>query len=287
MPAIVVIGDAILDVHVRPAMPMEMGADVPAAIRLSPGGQGANLAVRLARQGLDVTLACALADDAAGDILRTALDADGVTRSEAVAEVSGVVVVLGGDGGERSMLSDRAPLGLRANLAIGLDAWLVVSGYTLLQEDGPPLAQPLTVHPGRRILVGCAVPDHLIDRWRAGLAIVRPDLVVANRAEADRLLPGLDLPGLAITDATGAEARIGAVRARADVPAGPAAVDTTGAGDGFAAGLLAGLAGAPWPPTEPVLRDAVARGVALATAVARQPGAQARVPGESASILRR
>jgi ribokinase len=278
--AIVVIGDAILDVHAWPAVPIAVGADVPATVRLNPGGQGANLAVRLARQGLDVMLACVMADDPAGRIVQAALDADGVRTSSSAATATGVVVVLGSAGGERTMVSERAPLVLRPDLAVAAESWLMLSGYVLLQEDGTAVATRLATHHGGRILVGCAVPDALRDRWRAGIVAFRPDLVIANRAEADELLAGLELPGMAVTDSAGAEARIGEVRARADAAVGPPAVDTTGAGDAFAAGIVAGLVGAAWPPDERVLRAAVERGVALASAVVRQPGAQARVPGE-------
>lgn len=285
-PAILVIGDAILDVHARPAMAIEVGADVPAAIQLGPGGQGANLAVRLARQGLDVTLACALADDPAGAILRAALDADEVTLSAVAADATGVVVVLGDDRGERSMLSHRAPLPPSvADLEVAPDAWVVLSGYALLQADGATLAARLASGSGRRVLAGCAVPEADLDRWRAGVAALRPDLVIANRAEADRAL-GTDPHGVAITDAAGAEVRIGPLRAHAAVPPGPPAVDTTGAGDAFAAGLVAALVAHPWPPGETHLQVAVERGVALAAAVARQPGAQARVAGERPATIR-
>ena len=147
-------------------------------------------------------------------------------------------------------------------------------------------AEQLADHPGRRILIGCAVPDELLDRFRAGVAALRPDLVVANREEADRTLTA-GAQAVAVTDAGGAEARIGEVRARAEVPAGPPAIDTTGAGDAFAAGMIAELVAAPWPPTLAVLQAAVERGVTLAAAVAREPGAQARVTGERPATLRR
>ena len=52
MTRVVVIGDATLDVTVAPAEPMRHGGDVAAAIRLAPGGQGANVAVRLARRAV-------------------------------------------------------------------------------------------------------------------------------------------------------------------------------------------------------------------------------------------
>jgi len=120
---------------------------------------------------------------------------------------------------------------------------------------------------------------------RAAIAALAPDLVVANRQEADRA--GLQALGgvLAITDSAGAEVRAGDVHVAGATTPGPAAVDTTGAGDAFAAGLLAGLLDAAWPPDEAHLQGAAEAGVALASAVARVRGAQARVPGEREARL--
>jgi sugar/nucleoside kinase (ribokinase family) len=283
-PRIVVVGDALLDVGVLPDAPMVQGADVPAAIRLGTGGQGANVAVRLARQGADVTLVCAVADDAAGTLVREALGDEGVALVRLPAISTGTVVILGGADGERTMLSQRAPIpGLTAPPEA---AWLVVSGYPFLQDDADELARRLASWPMRRVLLGCAVPDAAASRWRAAARALRPDLVVANRHEADRLLEADAIAAVAVTDATGAEVSVGPHRVRADAPAAPPAVDTTGAGDAFAAGLVAALAGGPWPPSEAGLRGAATRAVALAAAVARVPGAQAPVDGERPATLR-
>ena len=133
------------------------------------------------------------------------------------------------------------------------------------------------------MLLGCAVADDDRSAWRSAARELDPDLVIANRQEADRAeLQALGAV-LAITDSSGAEARIGEVHVASATTAGPPAVDTTGAGDAFAAGLLAGLVGAAWPPKEGQLRAAVAAGVELASAVARVHGAQARVAGEPAA----
>ena len=56
-----VVGDALLDVRVTTLGPTRHGSDVPAEVHLRPGGQGSNLAVRLARRGLEVSLACGIA----------------------------------------------------------------------------------------------------------------------------------------------------------------------------------------------------------------------------------
>jgi sugar/nucleoside kinase (ribokinase family) len=286
-PSVVVVGDATLDVHVRPMRPMAAGSDVPAEIAMRPGGQGANLAVRLARQGTAVTLICVLADDAAARMVRTGLAQDGVRIESLMTDTSGVVVVIGGATGERTMLSDRAALPpdvADSVTRLGAD-WLILSGYALLQPDATHLASRLAAMPARRVLVGCAAPDDSLEPWRAAARLLRPDLVIANRDEAAAARLEELGTGLAVTDATGATATLGDLHVRADVAGGRPAVDTTGAGDAFAAAFVATLASVAWPPPRAAFQEAVERGVALASAVVGVPGAQTRVAGERAAIL--
>ena len=73
----VVIGDLSLDIVVAQSGPAREGSDVPATIRIGPGGQGANVAVRLARQGASARLVAPCADDPAGRLL------DGPSRPSA------------------------------------------------------------------------------------------------------------------------------------------------------------------------------------------------------------
>jgi sugar/nucleoside kinase (ribokinase family) len=277
-PTVSVIGDALLDVHAAPSTTPRPGEDVPARVRLSPGGQGANLAVRLARRGVPVTLICALADDVAGRVVRAALEADGVTLHAIEADATGVVVVLVDDRGDRTMLSQRVPFAAAAEPAAS--DWLLVSGYVLLEPAGEDMARSVAGTAGRRVLVGCAVPDDRAAAWRSAAMALAPDLVVMNAGEADRL--GIEgAHGIAVTDAGGATATIGMASADVRVPPGSEAVDTTGAGDAFAAALVSGLLDAEWPPGQAVLEGAVREAVELASAVARAPGAQARMEPES------
>ena len=51
-----VVGDCLLDVTVASSGPIVRGGDEPARIELGPGGQAANVAVRLARGGASVRL---------------------------------------------------------------------------------------------------------------------------------------------------------------------------------------------------------------------------------------
>jgi sugar/nucleoside kinase (ribokinase family) len=59
-----------------------------------------------------------------------------------------------------------------------------------------------------------------------------------------------------------------------------AAVDATGAGDAFSAGLIAALVDEDWPPDAARLETAMASAAELASAVAAVPGAQGRVAAE-------
>ena len=129
-PSVTVLGDAVLDVHVVPSAPMRIDEDVPAAVTLLPGGQGANIAVRLARRGVPATLVCALGADAAGVVLREALSGEGITVRAVNAPTTGTVVVLLDAQGGRTMLSQRAPLiGQIDSRSFGSgNGWVVVSG---------------------------------------------------------------------------------------------------------------------------------------------------------------
>lgn len=291
--AITVIGDALLDVHVVPAQVPRPGGDVPAEIRLEPGGQGANVSVRLARRGMAVRLVCALGSDAGGRLLSERIAADGVHVVDLTASATGAVVVLLDAARERTMFSQRVPLAMGLGPEILAEAdWLVVSGYLLLER-----AAGISASGGspRRVLLGCSLDSTEVAGWLDAALSLRPHLVVLNAAEA-RGLCGADAtpPSLArqvadrllaiavVTHAGGAAAwSPGGVSAQvtAATSGGPA-VDATGAGDAFGAGLIADLADADWPPDAGRLEHAMASGADLAAAVARVPGAQGRVPAE-------
>lgn len=282
---VTVLGDAHLDVRVVPEATVRRGSDVPAAIALAPGGQGANVAVRLARRGVAVRLVAALGADAAGTLVRDGLAAEGVVIHEIGVEATGTSVVLGELDGERTMYSHRAPFADRVDVAsLPGDGWIVVSGYLLHEQAARGLAGRLAAVDGRRVLLGCAVPDDLVSAWRDAARAMAAHLWIVNHDELRRLGP----PGttdVAVTDAGGATVTVGGVHVDSRTPTGAPARDTTGAGDAFAAALIGGLAGHPWPPTRDGLEDAVEEAVGLASRVARVAGAQTRVVGEPPTTL--
>ena len=299
-PDVVVIGDALLDVTAHPETAIRSGADVPARIRIGCGGQGANLAVRLARRGARAELVCALGDDPGGTLVRHALAAEGVSLSSVRADATGTVVILLDQRGERTMLSHRAPFAAEAAAAVRADvAWLVLSGYLLLEPDASVLASALATVPARRALVGCTVPDELAGSWANAAAALRPDLVVLNQDEAVALIRDVreadSLPArladwlgsaVVVTDPAGATARLDGRSAAVRAPESLPATDTAGAGDAFAAALVGSLLGSPWPPPAGALEAALEASIELASAVAHAFGAQARVAGERDAVLR-
>jgi fructokinase len=119
----------------------------------------------------------------------------------------------------------------------------------------------------------------------AAATALRPDLVILNRDESAALDAAAAFrAGLIVTDATGAIATVGAVSAEARAQMVGPALDTTGAGDAFAAGLIAALSRAAWPPSASELQDALGAAAELASSVTRVPGAQGRVAGELGPI---
>ena len=267
------------------------GSDRPAAIRTRGGGAGANVAAHLARQGVPVALAGCIGDDAAAPGLAAELSAAGVQLllRTVPGAATGTIVSLVEPGGQRSMLADRG-----ANLRLRPDdvpppvrgGHLHLSGYTLL-DPGPRAAGLAALHAAAD--AGCTVSldpastgpltAYGVDRWLADTA--RATVLLPNEDEA-RLLSGCaDAEAAAralaarhpvVAVSLGAD---GALWASGEVlvhrPAQPTdVVDTTGAGDAFAAGLLA--AWLPDPHVDPA--DALDVGLAWAAEVVRRPGAR-------------
>ena len=298
MNGVVILGDALLDIVVAPAEPVVAGGDVPATIRIGPGGQGANVAVRLARRGADVTLACGLADDPAGAFIRAGLATEGLRLAPLDVDRSGTVVVLLAPDGDRSMLSHRPAFAgelVRSIEELGDAAWHVVSGYLLLEAGGAELAARVAGRATRRAILGCSLRPHQAGAWAAAATAAEPTLMVLNRDEATTIVGG---PPSAIavaerfgclavvTGRDGAEAAVPSGAPSVTVPSVPAeAADATGAGDAFAAALIDRLSADTWPPGAPELTAALADAAALAAAVTGVYGAQGRVAGERATGL--
>jgi sugar/nucleoside kinase (ribokinase family) len=294
--AVLVVGDVMTDIIVRPDGPLAPGSDRRAAIRLRPGGAGANLAAWLGLLGVQVRLAARVG---AADRDRCAawLGGFGVTPLLAAdhERPTGMLVSLIGQDGERSFLTDRganAALGRRDLPASLLDgaALLHVSGYALF-EAGPRAAVLALIAAARRRGIPVSVDAaSAVPLAASGAAAFRTwtegaTLCAANAAEA-AVLAGSDDPAVQLAElaacyglAVVKRGAAGAALARRDglhvaLPVRPAAArDSTGAGDAFLAGFLAAwLAGA--PPER-----CLARGIALGAGAVTRLGGQPRQGG--------
>jgi ribokinase len=248
------LGDLLLDVIVRAPQPLAAGADTPVETRVTSGGQAANVASWVAELGEPVRFVGKQADDAAGALVRSVLEARGVeTLGPRVEGKTGVVVSLVGEDGDRSMATDRgvAPE-LRAD---ELDAawfagcrWLHLSGYSLLAEpiaDAALAGTRFARAEGAGVSVDfsswSAIRAYGPARFRELLEQLAPDVVFANE-------PEWELVGAAYALAETAVLKRGSRGVIVHGPGGseehPAAgvdvVDTTGAGDALAAGFIVG-----------------------------------------------
>jgi sugar/nucleoside kinase (ribokinase family) len=138
---VVVVGDVMLDVLVKPLADVAPTSDTPSRVRLSRGGAAANTAESLARAGHHVTYVGACGVDVTVRLFEEALRDSGVDLAlQRVDTPSGVVVAVIDNEGQRAMMTDR---GANSMLELGhvlgqLDRpfdHLHVSGYTLLDPS--------------------------------------------------------------------------------------------------------------------------------------------------------
>ena len=239
-----VLGDAHLDVVVCPDGPVAEDTDTSARTWVGAGGQAANVAAWITALGGQARLIAARGTDLAAQLVASDLRNRGVSlHGPVLGGPTGVVVSLSHDGVSRSMLTDR---GVGPGLSEDTleDAWLAGCGllhlpaYSLIRApvSGAALAAAARVPRLSVDLSSTAVlNDYGVARFRALLGRLRPEIVFGTEAEADLIgdLPGTDLV-----------VKLGARGVRAggtEYPAHPVdAVDSTGAGDAFAAGYLVG-----------------------------------------------
>ncbi len=262
---VLVVGDVIDDIVVLPQGRVRRGTDTTSVITAVPGGSGANQAAWLASQSAQVRFVGRVgADDAerheamlsaAGVDARLVADRDVVTGR--------IVIIVDPDDGERTMYTDRG-----ANLRLsGADlSEDLLDGVGLLHVSADSLFDP-SVRPAVLALVrsarrrGIAVS---IDPASASfLEDAGPAALLEWVGEVTVLLPNLDegrllaarSPPAAIVEQLLAHAHVVALKLGPDgvvvaardssprlLAAHPAQlVDTTGAGDAFAAGFLARL----------------------------------------------
>jgi ribokinase len=245
---ICVLGDAHLDVVARVSWPPAEDTDTPATTSLSVGGQGANVAAWVAALGGRSRLFAAQADDLAGRLVADELARLGVELvGPVVPGRTGIVISLSDGGQNRSMLTDRgvgtelAPAGLAGQWLDDCE-WLHIPAYGFACEPvrsaalaGAAMAAARSV----RLSVDLSSAALIESYGPAGfcdlVATLRPDVIFGNQAEV--ALIGDVLKERVIVKLGAEGVRVGG-RHYPAVPTVP--VDSTGAGDAFAAGYLVG-----------------------------------------------
>jgi sugar/nucleoside kinase (ribokinase family) len=290
--SVVVVGDVMVDVLAAMGGPLNHGSDTPSAITTAGGGSAANVAAWLADQGVPTAYVGRVGDDALGRESVDTLRAHGVTAWVSTEDDrgTGTCVVLVEPGGERSMLPDT---GANATLApehvppqpFRPGGHLHLSGYTLLHEGSRDAGlaalamaaaadMTVSVDPSSAALLELVGAARFLEMTRG------VDLLLANSDEATVLSGSADVRQSAqllgdtyreVVVKLGAEGALwqqGFIAASAPAERIADVIDTTGAGDAFAAGFLASWLLHPEPET------ALAAGCRLAARAVGRVGAR-------------
>jgi sugar/nucleoside kinase (ribokinase family) len=260
---VVCLGDVMVDVLVRLDAPLQVGSDTQADVSWLGGGSAANTACWLAADGIEAVFIGRVGADVPGEASLQALRGSGVhaivTTDEA--HPTGTCIVLVDEHGERTMIPSPGANGALSAAdvdALGFDAGdhLHVSGYALFSGARPAALRAMQVAraAGCTISLGAAsaAPLRAVGAaeflaWSAGTTLF------ANRDEAATLTGTADVDvavralaaaaGTAVVTSGSAGARWSDGSDVVHVPSVPVAavVDSTGAGDAFAAGYLAAV----------------------------------------------
>jgi sugar/nucleoside kinase (ribokinase family) len=264
---VTVLGAHILDILGRPVetIPPGQGSVRLSEIRATAAGTAAGTAVDLAKLGADVLAIGALGDDLIGDIVvaamaRHGVDTSGLSRKRGV-QTSATILPIRANG-ERPALHVPGATALLELADVDLDrvrrsrALLIGAPDALgpMIDDLPRVAQTAREH-GALVAVDVLHPGRPRDFERLAPLLASTDwflpnsdqlLALTGRADlAAAIHDVLDLGTYGVAVTQGADGCLLATRDRGAPVHLPAiavdVVDTTGCGDGFTAGLLAGL----------------------------------------------
>ncbi|MGD9997258.1 MAG: carbohydrate kinase family protein [Ilumatobacteraceae bacterium] len=250
-----VIGDLVEDIAVRLHTQVNLASDTTSTIVRRRGGSAANTAVAIARLGHRARFIGQVGDDPVGTMLTSVLADEGVEVVVHRGGRSGTIVVLVDDVGERTMLTDR---GACTSLSSPSPDWLdrvTMLHLPLYSLVGEPLATTTRTlirwahEQGVMVSMDASsasvILDRGIDATVQDLVESRPDVLLCNELETSTLggIDALRVVGArALVVKQGAEPALvvdpGGGVVEVPVPPFGGVVDTTGAGDAFAAGFL-------------------------------------------------
>ena len=278
------IGDLVEDVVVWLNTELNIGSDTESVIRRTRGGSAANVSMFAALTGTPSRFIGQVGHDRLGSQLCEVLRDSGVDVQVISDGRTGSIVVLVQPNGQRSFLTDR---GVASHLAhfdstfMNDVSILHVPTYSLTDE---PLAATCVQYINAARATGALISidassssvlkQYGTDRYRTLIQSLSPDVFLCNEDEAAVLGLGANLPmaGAVLTVIKQGPLPVIAVQhngTTTEVAVTPVAniVDTTGAGDAFAAGFL------PHYAQTKNFNDAVAHGHAVASRVLQSPGA--------------
>jgi ribokinase len=297
-PRVVVLGDVMVDVVAHLDGAIAPGSDAPARIAFHGGGSAANVAAWLAATGTRPALVARVGEDergrsAAAELLAAGVDARLTADPD---RPTGTCVVLVAPGGERTMVpdagaGDRLAAGDLPDELLAPGRHLHVAGYSLLRPGSRSAARSAIERARARRMTVSVDPSSAALLSPAFLELARgADLLLPNVAEATALTGAADPARAArriaasVTEVVVKLGELGALwtdghkTRRVDAAVGAAPIDTTGAGDAFAAGLLAARLDGASP------EDALAAGCRLAAEAVATPGARPRAGARSFSV---
>lgn len=258
---ICVIGDINVDVITLLSGPLQKNTDTNSVNAITLGGSTCNIAVWLTHLGVSTDLVGAIGDDVLGTWVITQLQAFGVSDASIRSinnNRTGTCVILVDETGARSMMPD-----FGANLVQSVDGELeqliksseivVMSAYTFLRPESRKFALDVlecVEKTGARMVIDAASssPIQIAGPDKVRKYLARADLVLANEDEFAALEQGA--PGDWTSEFKNLIVKRGSrgalwLRLGEEVASVKAedikVIDTTGAGDAFAAGLLSQL----------------------------------------------
>ncbi|WCM93930.1 ribokinase [Acidovorax sp. NCPPB 2350] len=294
-PRIVVVGSLNMDIVLRVARAPGAGETVMGeSLRHIPGGKGGNQAVACARQGAHVQLLGRVGDDAHGQALRAALEADGIghagvqTDARAPTGVAGItvdaagqnrIVVVAGANGQFGVDPEALGAALRGASSLLLQFEVPLAQVEAAARQARQAGSPVVLNPSPMqpmpdtlwTLVDTLVTNEVEAALFAGCDVETPE----DAAHAARLLRARGPRRVVVTlGAAGAVACDGD-GCRHHPGLRVEAVDTTAAGDTFLGALTVALA------RGESLDLAVQTGIRAATLCVTRPGAQPSIPSRA------